>query len=315
MSHEIESALFVGKPAWHGLGTVLDNPPSVEDAIKLAGLDWGVKLAPLALVEDGRAVDHFATVRESDDALLGVVGPDFVPLQNRDAFRWFQPLVESGAVEIEAAGSLRGGQRIWILARVKDVAGDVVAGDEVQQHVLLAHAHNHGLAIRCGLTLVRVVCSNTLSGALDDKASCLVRIQHRAHAVVALEGLREIVEVARGQFRETFASLVALAGVPCGDAQLKRYVREVFAGPGQADNETAAPRIVNAVAPLFEAGRGSDLPGVRGTLWGAYNAATEFITHERGRSPDARVEGAWFGDGAKLAARALSVGLEFAAAA
>jgi phage/plasmid-like protein (TIGR03299 family) len=314
MAHEFETGLFVGEPAWHGLGVVLRNPPSVEEAIRAAGLDWGVRLAPLALAEDGRSVDHLATVRETDNSILGVVGPSFVPLQNRDAFAWFQPLVDSGAVSIEAAGSLREGRRIWILAQARDSVADVVPGDAVRQFLLLAHAHDGSLAIRCGFTVVRVVCANTLAGALSDASSKLLKIQHRAYAVEALEKVRAALDLARGEFAATREQLRELARKGCNERTLRRYVREVFE-PGRADDEKAAVRTVDKIVPLFESGRGADLPRVRGTFWGAFNAITEYVTHERGRLADARVESAWFGDGARLARRALDVGLEFAAAA
>lgn len=312
MAHEFESGLFVGEPAWHRLGVVLEQPPSIDDAIRLAGLDWEVRLAPLALAEDGRAVSHRATVRGSDNAILGVVGPGYVPLQNRDAFGWFQPFVDSGAATLEAAGSLRGGRRVWVLARVADAIREVAPNDPITQYVLLAHAHDGTLAIRCGFTVVRVVCQNTLSGALDDDQSKLLKIRHRSGARDALERVREVIDLARGEFAATAEQLRQLARVGCDERTLRRYVREVFV-PGAADAENVASRIVGNVVPLFEGGRGAELS--RGTLWGAYNAVTEYITHERGRSDDARVESAWFGEGARLARRALDVGLEFARAA
>ncbi len=39
MSHEFESGMFAGEPAWHRLGKVLDNPPTTEQAIIEAGLE------------------------------------------------------------------------------------------------------------------------------------------------------------------------------------------------------------------------------------------------------------------------------------
>ena len=40
MAHHFESGMFVREPAWYGLGTVLDEPPTVSEAIVEAGLDW-----------------------------------------------------------------------------------------------------------------------------------------------------------------------------------------------------------------------------------------------------------------------------------
>ena len=47
MAHEFESGFFVHQPAWHGLGTVLDDAPNIETAIIKAGLDWKVLERPL----------------------------------------------------------------------------------------------------------------------------------------------------------------------------------------------------------------------------------------------------------------------------
>jgi phage/plasmid-like protein (TIGR03299 family) len=315
MAHEIEgnNALFIGQPAWHGLGTVLKDPPSLQEAIRLAGLDWKVRLAPLQLTEDQRAVKHMATVRESDGRILGVVGPGWRPLQNVEAFDWFAPFIESGSVKLEAAGSLRNGQRVWVLGRVAGGEAEVTKGDPIEQFVLLANSHDGSLAIRVGFTMVRVVCQNTLQASLDSEASKLIRIHHTGSASKALKGVAEIMDVAKAEFAATTEQLKVLAGVGCSTETLRKYVRAVFAPIARIDDESAAKPTLAKVVPLFEGGRGAELS--RGTLWGAYNAVTEYITHERGKSLDTRVEGQWFGDGAKLIQRALDVGLGFAAAA
>lgn len=314
MAHEVERALFVSEPAWHGLGTVLPEAPSVEAAIGLAGLDWSVSLADLVLAEDGRPVTHKAVIRASDSKVLGVVGPGFVPLQNQAAFAWFEPFIAAGEAKIEAAGSLRGGKRVWILAKVARATDEVVSGDEISQYILLAHGHDGTLAIRVGFSAIRVVCANTLTAAIsDEKASRLLRIRHSSRAIVALEEVREIMDTARGAFRATTEQLRFLAKAGCDEGTLKRYVRTVFSGPKAADDEDASPRIVSQVTPLFSAGKGAEYS--RGTLYGAFNAVSEYLSHYRGKSADARVDSQWFGDSAVLIDRARSTALEFAEAA
>ena len=55
MSHAITSSdsLFtVRKPAWHGLGVVLDRPPaSIAQALEAAGLTWEVVQRPVETVD------------------------------------------------------------------------------------------------------------------------------------------------------------------------------------------------------------------------------------------------------------------------
>jgi phage/plasmid-like protein (TIGR03299 family) len=344
MAHEFESGFFVTEPAWHGLGTVLQDPPTIGEALRCAGLDWSVSLAPLCIGrqhaleapyqgpqgdEDGRLVSARAVLRDSDRSILGVVGPQYEPLQNADALAWFQPLVDAGHVRLEAAGSLRFGQRVWVLGRVLGSSADVVKRDRVDQFVLLANGHDGTMAIRCGFTAVRVVCQNTLTQAVNSASGKLLRIRHTKNAKDALTDVGAIIDCARAEFAATAEQFKQLARKGCDKETLKRYVREVFAikssrivsidnelapADEQAPDESLCKRIVSRVVELNESGRGADVQGVRGTLWGAYNAITEYVSHERGNDQGRRVDSAWFGQGAQLSARALKVGLELAAA-
>ena len=355
MAHEFETGFFVNQPAWHGLGTLLSDPPTIVEALADAGLNWRVELAPLLVgadvsgpVLDGhtrpaaladepiRAVGHRAVVRSHDRSILGVVGPDYEPLQNTDALAWFQPFVDSGAVRLEAAGSLRGGKRVWVLGRVIGSSADVVKRDRVDQFVLLANGHDGTLSIRCGFTAVRVVCQNTLTASLNDKGSKLLRIRHTRGAVEALHAAQDVINVARGEFAATAEQFRYLASRGCDTDTLRAYVREVFElsqqetdvdtlsrlGLGakpEKDDETLGrlglgSRIVKRIEGLAESGRGAETEGVRGTMWGAYNAVTEYLTHERGQDQGSRVDNAWFGQSAQLGARALRVGLKVATA-
>src|SRR5262249_56150370 len=69
---------------------------------------------------------------------------------------------------------------------------------------------------------------------------------------------------------------------------LARYVRQVFGIESKQLNGQQR-RILESCFRLFEEGRGAALPGVRGTLWGAYNAVTEYLGYERGRGQDTRL--------------------------
>ena len=62
-------------------------------------------------------------------------------------------------------------------------------------------------------------------------------------------------------------------------------------------------KVYATVKSLYESGTGQDIPGVRGTLWAAYNAVTEFVDHERG-GDDNRLSSSWFGGGNDLRSKA-----------
>ena len=48
MAHQLldDTMFYVGSTPWHQLGIPLDNPPTIEEAIKLANLDWEVTKVP-----------------------------------------------------------------------------------------------------------------------------------------------------------------------------------------------------------------------------------------------------------------------------
>jgi len=308
MAHEFEQGLFVGEPAWHGLGTLLSDAPSIDEALRISGLDREVSLAPLYLSSGREVVGHRAVLRE-DGAQLGVVGSDFTVLQDRAAFEPFRPWVESGEVTIEAAGSLRGGRRTWILGRVRDAIQDVVPGDPIKGYVLFAHGHDGSLAVSFGHTAVRVVCQNTLSMALGSGAD-MARIKHTSGVHVRYVQATDAFQQQRFQLAEQAKIFRELAGRKLGSKNLRRYVRETLR-EGAGNDETIALRGVDDIVRLADpdVGRGVTRPG---TLWAGYNAITEYATHERGRTADTRVNNMWFGDGARLVRRALDVAVAYA---
>lgn len=324
MSHMIETMTYVGATPWHELGVKLDAPPTTREAIVAAGLDWEVGLKDL-VTTDGTPVTHRATYRKSDQKILGVVGPSYCPIQNASAFDWFDPFVTSGEATIETAGSLEGGKRIWVLAKLSRDPSEIVPGDVVQKYLLLANAHDGTLAGRVGFTPVRVVCHNTLSMATEGGESKLVRVFHTKNAVDVLAKVRDIMNLANQSFEATADQYRYLAGKQVCAGDLEKYVKLVFpprVKPVAAQSEGALAVLreevakrsptLEAIRGLFEDGAGNQLPGVRGTYWAAYNAVTEYVTHHRGRDAESRLN-ASFSDGALINRRALSSALAMAA--
>lgn len=326
MSHEVESMFSVSDaPPWHGLGTVLNAAPTTGEAIKFAGLDWTVSARAL-MTADGAPCDMAqAMVRSTDGRVLGVTGAAYTPFQNVDAFSWFDPFLHAGEATLETAGSLRGGSRVFILARLARDPSVIVPGDEVQKFILLSNAHDGKMAVRVGFTPIRVVCANTLALAHNASASKLIRVSHTSGMTATLDAIRDVMNTANAAFEATAEQYRFLASRQIVESDLRRYVKSVFSAKAEPStglvlhNGGAAPeekksRVFDDVQRLFLVGRGNQLPGVRGTYWAAYNAVTEYVAHERGTDQATRVDHTWFGTGAALNARALSQGLAMASA-
>jgi phage/plasmid-like protein (TIGR03299 family) len=313
MAHEIEvvdniaNMMYVGDAPWHKLGTKFEVAPTLDTAIMAAGLDWNVILKPL-FTGDGISAPANATVRESDGSILGVVGPGYKPLQNQKAFDFFKFFVNSGAVTVECAGSLRNGRRVFILCKINKDPIVVKGNDIVQKYVLLSNSHDGTMAVRAGFSGIRVVCANTLAMALGADSSKLLRIRHTKSVNEALDEVAQIMNIADQSFDATAEQYRRLAAKSVNVADLDKYVRTVFKLDDEGDS-----RVIDQVIPLFEKGRGNDMPEIKGTYWAAMNAVSEYVQYERGSSDDTRLDQTWFGAGQTLNKRALEVALEMAA--
>lgn len=315
MPHEVETMAFAGATPWHGLGTVLaeEDTTSVTVACAKAGLDWPVETVPLVTADRQELVTHVAVRRASDNRVLGVVGPRYVPLQNKDAFGWFQPFLDGGEAKLETAGALRQGSRIWVLVKLNRDPLVVATGDEVEKYILLSHSHDGSLAVRVGFVPIRVVCSNTMALAHDSQASKLIRVRHSHSVHENLANIRQVMDTANAEFEATAEQYRLLARKSINGDDLKKYVNRVLRIEDSITPSTRLKNIANQIVGLAEAGRGNDIPSVRGTLWTGYNAVSEYLGYNRGRSQAKRLDSLWFGEAAAINKHALEVALDMAA--
>ena len=312
MPAAVEKMMFVGATPWHRLGTQLDENPTITEAITAAGLDWEVGLKDLQTV-DGEPVNHRATYRKSDGSILGVVGPRYTPLQNRDAFDWFQPFLDAGECNLNTAGSLHSGQKVWVLAQLNRDNSEIVSGDEVCKFILLSNSHDGSTAIRVGYTPIRVVCVNTLAFAHNHTNSKLIRIRHTRSSQKNLEQVRDIMDNINAEFEATAEQYRYLASKTFNQADIQKYVKVMLGieGTVDADIKTRTRNIMDEILALVE-GPKQSATNVRGTWWAAYNGFNEYLNYKKGRSDDNRLDSLWFGQNANDNVKALNKAIEFA---
>lgn len=315
MPANVENMFSVRKTPWHKLGTVLENPPTIQEAIELSGLNWPVELKPLFL-GDGTLVTHKAVVRGDSGNVLGIVGPRYQPLQNAEAFDWFNAFVENGEVSLETAGSLDEGRRIWVMARIARDPSVIVPNDEILKYLMLSNSHDGTLAIRVGYTPIRIVCANTLAMAHSSNASKLIRVRHTASSKVALDKLKDIMNLVDREFEATAEQFRFLASKTFNQKDVREYVKAVL-GKGKVADEDLPTRTKNQlddIIGLLE-DENQRLNGVNGTYWAAYNAVNQYLNYDAGRNDNNRMSSLWFGVNANTNKSALDLALEFANAA
>lgn len=310
----VESMMYVGQTPWHGIGVALNSPPTAEEAIKAAGLNWRVEKQPIFTPQRGQKdmgeIEGFsAVVRKDKRRVLGVVGRTWQPLQNREVFRFFDPFIEAKVADYHTAGSLKEGQMVWVLAKLRSDPMTIVKGDEVEQYLLLSNSHDGKAAVNVRFTPVRVVCANTLGMAESDDASPFLRIRHAGNLKQTMTKVQQVVDVTNRTFQATLEQYRFLAKRQVSN--IHKYLLDVLQVPDDAEKP---PRAMNNIIELFENGRGQENPKVRGTYWAAYNGVTQWVDHHRGRD-GTRLQAAWYGEGRRIKSRALAMATEFARAA
>jgi phage/plasmid-like protein (TIGR03299 family) len=320
MAHEIETMMYSGEVPWHGLGTYV-GAQNIDSATALqeSGLDWSVTKTPI-FATDGMGgrfpiKSHVAVRRNTDDAILGVVGAKYSPLQNLEAFAFMDTLVEDGSMRYHTAGSLRGGQRVWLLGQIG--SNEILPNDRVDQFIMLYNAHDGSSALRVLWTEVRVVCANTARMALgSSKAAEGVSIRHTRNMQVKVGEAARVLGLAKQASDRSADFHRRLTEIKMGTAEWLKFIDSLIPDKAEGDGfNTRRENIKGELTALFEGGIGTDIAGVKGTAWGAYNAITEFTTHHstvKSHKDGLRFENIMFGAGAGLNSRAVQLLAEYA---
>lgn len=322
---------YQGATPWHKLGQRLTGQTSLQAALQAAGLDYTVALEPLYL-GDGRTVDtHRSVVRVVPGGVsvpLGVVGDTYTAVQNSAAAEPLQALMDLGCT-VAAAGALGQGERCWCLIQLPaDTTVQAVPGDDNRGYFLLHWSHDASTGVNGRLTVIRVVCQNTLSAATASGRDQF-SIRHTTSAARRLDEAASLLKSLMAAMRETGDTFAALAAKRLSPQALAAYIEAVV--PNTDPKATTIAPVIQSrrdtIARLIHLGQGADLAnqlidttGGAASAWAAYNAITEYFDHVRpgeAKSPEgvARAnESALFGGNALIKVQALKIARQLIAA-
>ena len=309
MAHQLldDTMFYVGETPWHKLGVPLDNPPTIEEAVILANLDWEVYKKPtyyfkgvdntytlsnFANMLYGKTMvetDHYVTIKEDNEGecmVLGNVSERYEVLQNTDAFTPFNVLLDHG-YELETAGAVREGRMVWILARKVDNELNKVGDDNVERYVVLMNSHDGSTPVFMQPTTIRVVCANTLDYALSKESPLRFSIKHTTNVKERLEEVTSALSFAEGNWRKAHEIMNRMVEHELNYQQVKMYFEAVIpflkhrgvSGKdklGVSRRDIATP-VFSQLMNNFAGGHGNKGE----TVWDAYNAITQYYDHQK----------------------------------
>lgn len=310
MAHLIETMAYANETPWHGLGNQLTARQPIEVWAKQAGMDWHIRETPVCFTTShaGRPgtiesyPENKVLFRSDTNEPLSVVSQRFKVVQPNDILEFYRDLTEVSGFELETAGVLKGGRKIWALARTGQ--SSTLRGNDVSKaYVLLATACDGTLATTAQFTSIRVVCNNTLAVALG-AGNGAVKVKHSTS--FDAQSVKRQLGISVSTWSSFMYQMKGLSERKVKTHEAMNYLSRVFSEEG--DSGSASGRTMAKVMALFDGrGRGAELASSKGTAFGLLNSVTEFVDHERrARSVDHRLESAWFGHGAALKERALT---------
>lgn len=279
MAHEVENIMYVSNEEngrfvpWHGLGTAVAEAPNSAEAIKLAGLDWVVESKPV-FTDSGIEIPNYkANIRDIDQKVLGVVSNRYQVVQNKDAFDFTDALIGEGC-RYETAGSLCGGKRIFLLARMPEAK---ILDDSFENYICFTNSHDGFSSIKAVMTPVRVVCQNTLSLALSS-AKRQWSTKHIGNLDSKLAEAKHTLELANDYMTEFGKAADILAHTKVTDAEVEAILDELF--PVKEEDSDRRKRNIQEVKDQFMVCMlAPDILKFKGTAWSAVNAASDWATH------------------------------------
>jgi len=312
---QIETMAYAGQSPWGDIGTQVSNDLSPQQIMEKADLNWSVDKVKTYADYQGEKIPTGleALVRSSDNKILTQVGKNWEPCQNETAFEFFNEYCLEGGMDMESAGSLKGGKMVWALAKIKE-SFDVVKGDQVDSYLLFSNPHEYGKSIDVRFTPIRVTCMNTLAMAIKGSAVNGMKVNHRKAFDPVM--VKQTMGIAHEKFEQYKEVAQFLSKKRFTADSLIQYYNEVFPRTYKGKDEV----IVNAYDDLTTNGQKAfdvlqSQPGAnfaQGSWWQALNSVTYLTDHVMGREADSRMTSSWFGANANRKAVAVSKAIEFA---
>jgi len=305
---------------WHQLGQLSDRQLTAEEAIKESLLDWQVEQVPVYHrnpVDDElmELPDQYLVRRADNFNPLAIMSARYTPIQNLEAFSFFDDIIGSGKACWDTAGSLQGGRKVFMQAELEgSLFLNSNPDDKTVKKVLFFTSHDGSKALTGLICGIRVQCMNTFNAALRNHTNCF-KIYHRKNYAEKKNEAAKVLGFANAFYDELQTVMNVLAEQEVTKSYVEGFVNALI--PAELNKETGkvASRTENRrndIATLFTSGRGNN----GRTKWDLLNAVTEFVDHHSGgrltetrknRSDigvdienEARFERAILGSGAKL---------------
>jgi phage/plasmid-like protein (TIGR03299 family) len=296
---------YAVNPLTAQVGTLVPENVSATEAFEIAGLNWTAEKRPVYFLgADGPVQDpkSCAIVRSDRDVCLGIHGAGYTPVQNTALINLLDYLRED--IQIESVLAIRGGRKVFATASIS-TEGEVVPGDRVRRYLHLFNSHDGSSGFGVFFSDVRLACANQLAyltGRAAGRAAndgTGLRRKHTSSVTAFAEALPQLINLERRTFTQSLEELRSLATVKLTPELARRVLEATFEDKLAVPirDKTTDEKRSRTLADLPEietirshyagdTGLGTQMEGVRGTVYALYNAISQYYTHDAGKLKD-----------------------------
>lgn len=256
---------------WHGIGTVVEDAPTSDKAIKIAKLDWVIDQVPVSA--NGKEIpNYFANIRSDTKEALGIVKGRYKVIQNTEAFDFVDGIIGNKEIECryETAGSIFNGRKIFLLVRLPNKE---LLGDDVENYLFFTNSHDGSSSLTAGITNIRVVCNNTLQMALRG-AQRTWTCRHTE----SISGKKQQAQEALGLAIKYMDSMDDTAEkMYQKKIDEEKFFRRLFEKNNFSLCEKNIEQAIERMHIIYN--EKDDLQNFKGTAWGMYNAVADYCSN------------------------------------
>jgi len=253
-----------------------------------------------------RIPDHVAVLNQNTGDYLGTVGRGYEPVQPETFYELADEFIESTDAMIDGVLNFRNGSTMGLSFHIAD--REYIAGDPISLRFMMVNGFDGWQGLNGFAPTNRIACLNVCNSS-----NRVYNLKHTKNVLNRVQVVKNMLKYYQNEIASFDDKMNYLVGHRMNEAEAVKWFRSLFPKPTSRRSETILDNKVAVFVDCLLHGRGSEIAGVRGTSYGAFQALTEYINHHRsvrvteGREEDeVRFEAIHFGTGNSLTQRGLT---------
>jgi len=271
-----------------GVGLDLRGVESYDQALSDAGLDYTAEKKPMFLENGIQIPNAFASVKSGTDDVLGVVGNQYHPVSNRDAFAIAEEIVNNGWGNYEVGGPSYGTKgtlkysKAFMVVRGDDFE---VGDDTFNSFVIFNNSFDGSTGVTYRVVCQRVVCMNGMVRFLGGKKNQLqINIQHSKTAQDRIVAAKLIMRDKLDEVEQIKREAEMFKGTQMTREQFEKEIiplvlKEKRLVDNDADRQRGKERVATVISQLIQAYNADDVQNYTNSAYRAILAISDFETH------------------------------------